>query len=50
MAPAGTWGFPGLPEDAQRFAQVLFFPQALEIGGLLLPLQPVARYQNVAGL
>jgi hypothetical protein len=49
MAPAGTWGFPGLPEDAQRFAKLLFFPQALEIGGLL-PLLPVARYQNVAGL
>jgi hypothetical protein len=53
MAAAGTRGFTGLPEDAQRFAHLLFVPQALEIGGLhqLLPVAPhqVARRQIVVG-
>ena len=48
MATAGTRGFTGLPEEAQRFAHLLFFSQALEIGGLL-PLPPVARHQIVMG-
>jgi len=44
MAAAGTRGFTGLPEDAQRFAHLLFVPQALGIGGLL-QLLPVAPHQ-----
>jgi len=58
MVAAGTRGFTGLPEDAQRFAHLLFVPQALGIGGLLqlLPVAPhqvaqcqVAQCQIVAG-
>jgi hypothetical protein len=58
MAAAGTRGFTGLPEDAQRFVHLLFVPQALGIGGLLqlLPVAPhqvaqcqVAQRQIVAG-
>jgi hypothetical protein len=53
MAAAGTRGFTGLAEAAQRFEHLLFVPQALGIGGLLqlLPVAPhqVAQRQTVAG-
>jgi hypothetical protein len=53
MAAAGTRGFTGLAEAAQRFEHLLFVPQALGIGGLLqlLPVAPhqVAQRQIVAG-